>query len=359
MNVNASSVLSDRMIAELYDRGNIHCDAPLAPQQIQPASLDLRLGTKAFRVRASFLAGHKLLVRDRIDEFGMHAFSLQDGAVLEKGCVYLVELQERLRLAPDLHAVANAKSSSGRIDLFVRVITDGGCGFDRIDAGYAGPLYAEICPLSFSVLVRTGSCLNQIRFCRRRTILSDPELLDLHRRHRLVSGTPILDEGLTLSVDLRLDEGPPGYSAKAHAGIIDIDRVASHPVNQFWDELTVENGRLILEPGQLYILASRESISVPTEYAAEMVPYNPMVGEFRVHYAGFYDPGFGAAETGGTGSRGVLEVRCHDAPFLLEHGQRVGKLVYERMQEAPAKPYGSPRDSSYQGQGLRLSKHFY
>ncbi|MCY4541828.1 MAG: 2'-deoxycytidine 5'-triphosphate deaminase [Rhodobacteraceae bacterium] len=353
-----TGVLPDHMIAELHRLGVIRSETPLHERQIQPASLDLRLGSKACRVRTSFLAGKRHRVEDRIAEFGMHEFSLENGAVLERGGVYVVKLLERLELPPSIHAVANARSTSGRIDLLVRIITDEGCEFDRIRAGYQGPLFAEICPRSFSVLVRTGSKLNQIRFSQGRAGLSDSELTELCRNCRVMPGDPVVDGGLAFSVDLKRDSGPAGYNAKAHAGIIDVDSVEACRIGDYWDALNVKDGKLILDPGQFYILSSRETVSIPAGFAAEMVPYLPMVGEFRVHYAGFFDPGFGAAETGGQGSRSVLEVRCHEAPFLLEHGQTVGKLAFERMLEPPAKPYGATRNSTYQGQGLRLSMHF-
>ncbi|MEX0284521.1 MAG: 2'-deoxycytidine 5'-triphosphate deaminase [Paracoccaceae bacterium] len=355
-----TGVRSDRQIADMVASGAILIDAPLVETQIQPASLDLRLGTVAHRVRASFLAGKDRPVADRLDEFRMHSIDLtQDGAVLEKGCVYLVPLQESLALPATVSAAANAKSSTGRLDLLTRVITDGGTEFDRVPAGYTGPLYAEICPRSFSVLVRPGMRLNQIRFRDGQAVLSDDELRALHTDAALVDADAVIQDGLGFSVDLRPDGTDlVGYRAKPHTGVIDLDNIGHYDPAEFWEDVRSDNGKIILDPGAFYILVSREAVHIPPAYAAEMAPYLAMVGEFRVHYAGFFDPGFGHDGAGGAGSRGVLEVRCHEAPFVLEHGQIVGRLVYERMDEVPQALYGAALASNYQGQGLKLSKHF-
>ncbi|MEM6825065.1 MAG: 2'-deoxycytidine 5'-triphosphate deaminase, partial [Pseudomonadota bacterium] len=320
---------------------------------------DLRLGHRAVRVRASFLAGHDVPVEDRLAEFQMHEIDLGPGAVLEKGCVYVIPLMERLALPGDVQAAANAKSSTGRLDLLTRVIADGGSEFDRVRAGYTGPLYAEICPRSFSVLVRPGMRLNQLRLRQGEALLTDAELGALNARTPLVPGPAVISDGLGFSVDLRPEAGDlVGYRAKPHTGVIDLDRIGGHAPDDFWEEVRTSRGRIILDPGAFYILVSREAVTIPPGFAAEMAPYMAMVGEFRVHYAGFFDPGFGWAAAGGAGSKGVLEVRCHEAPFVLEHGQVVGRLVYERMTEIPETLYGAEIASNYQGQGLKLSKHF-
>ena len=352
-------VLPAQDLRRLVDTGALAADPAIRDDQIQPASLDLRLGPVAYRVRASFLAGHGRTVRDRLDEFTMHRVNLAEGAVLEKNCVYVIPLAERLSLPPGLTAVANAKSSSGRLDLLTRTITDGGIEFDRIPEGYSGPLYAEVCPRSFSVLVREGQRLNQIRFREGQAVLSDAELTALHAVEPLVSGEAVISEGLGFSVDLKPARGTlVGYRAKPHTGVVDLDRIGHYPAQDFWEELHSSDGRIILDPGAFYILVSREAVTIPPDYAAEMAPYLAMVGEFRVHYAGFFDPGFGHAAAGGAGSRGVLEVRCHEAPFVLEHGQVVGRLVYEHMKERPQTIYGAGISSNYQGQGLKLAKQF-
>ena len=352
-------VLASQTLVEMIKTGAIRADHAVLPAQVQPASLDLRLGAVAYRVRASFLAGHGNLVSDRVKDFEMHQIDLTKGAVLEKGCVYVIPLMESLNLPADVTAVANAKSSTGRLDLLTRTITDGGVEFDRIPQGYKGPLYAEVCPRSFSVLARAGQRLNQIRFRVGHAILSDTDLYTLHTQSTLVSGDAVISEGLGFSVDLRPQIGDlVGYRAKPHTGVIDLDLLNHYKPSDYWEEVRTLDTRIILDPGAFYILVSRESVTIPPQYAAEMAPYLAMVGEFRVHYAGFFDPGFGHAAAGGAGSRGVLEVRCHEAPFVLEHGQIVGRLVYEHMQKLPDILYGSGLSSNYQGQSLKLSKHF-
>lgn len=352
-----NGVLPDSSLRRLIETGAIRAGTPILSEQIQPASLDLRLGASAWRLRASFLAGRGRRVSERLADFEMHRMDLTGGAVLEKGCVYLVPLMERLALPPGLDAVANAKSSTGRLDLLTRLVTDGGTEFDRLPEGYDGPIYAEICPRSFSVLVRPGMRLNQLRLRQGQAVLSDDELRALHAREPLVTGEALIDEGLGFSVDLRPETGDlVGYRARPHSGVIDLDRIGAYRARDFWDELRSTEGQLILDPGAFYILVSREAVAIPPDYAAEMAPYLAMVGEFRVHYAGFFDPGFGHGP--GQGARGVLEVRCHEAPFALEHGQTVGRLVYERMAARPERLYGSGIASNYQGQGLKLAKQF-
>ncbi|MGR3803451.1 2'-deoxycytidine 5'-triphosphate deaminase [Marinibacterium profundimaris] len=354
-----SGVLPDSSIRELVAADGLSAEPALLPDQIQPASLDLRLGSTAHRLRASFLTGQDATVADRLDELEMHRIDLSEGAVLEKGCVYLVPLMERLALPPGISAAANAKSSTGRLDLLTRMVIDGGTEFDRVQDGYHGPLYAEICPRSFSVLVRPGMRLNQIRFRAGQSVLSDDELRALHAESPLVDSDPLIQDGLGFSVDLK-PEGSTlvGYRAKPHTGLVDLDRIGAYDAADYWEEVHSDTGRIILDPGAFYILVSREAVHIPPRYAAEMAPYLAMVGEFRVHYAGFFDPGFGHAAAGGEGARGVLEVRCHEAPFVLEHGQVVGRLVYERMAGEPQALYGAGIASNYQGQGLKLAKHF-
>lgn len=355
-----TGVLPSQTLRSMIETGEIAADTVITPAQIQPASIDLRLGTTAWRVRASFLPGKGRTMAERLADFQMHEISLSGGAVLEKGCVYVVPLMERLALPTDISAVANAKSSTGRLDVFTRLITDRGEEFDRIEPGYTGPLYAEISPRSFSVLLRPGMRLNQIRFSRGNAGIADDALRRLHDRVKLVDGTAHIDGGLGFSVDLtpRAD-GIVGYRAKPHTGLIDLDLIGHYDPAEFWEPVRPQHGSVILDPGAFYILVSREAVHVPPDTAAEMAPYMAMVGEFRVHYAGFFDPGFGHAAAGGHGSRGVLEVRCHEAPFALEHGQIVGRLVYEHMTESPDILYGADLKSNYQGQGLKLAKQFH
>jgi dCTP deaminase len=301
-------------------------------------------------------------VLDKLERLKLHEISLDAGAVLETGCVYIVPLMETLRLPQDVSASANPKSSTGRLDIFTRVITDHGQEFDKIPAGYTGPLYLEVSPRTFPIVVRPGSRLSQIRFRRGNAVLSEEELAQLHERETLVASEQpnISGGGIALSIDLNGGEGGlVGYRAKHHSGVIDVDRKAAYDVRDFWEPIYDYGKReLVLDPDEFYILVSREAVHVPPNHAAEMTPFDPLVGEFRVHYAGFFDPGFGHSAAGGSGSRAVLEVRSHEVPFILEHGQIVGRLVYERMSKAPQKLYGSSLKSNYQGQALKLSKHF-
>ena len=360
---NATGILADRAIAELFEGGKLASEAKLDQDQVQPASLDLRLGSKAFRVRASFLPGPAHLVSDKLDRLKLHVIDLSEGAVLETGCVYIVPLMESLDLPAELSASTNPKSSTGRLDIFTRVITDHAQEFDKIPAGYSGPLYLEISPRTFPIVVRRGSRLSQIRFRRGNALLSDAELLALHKSDTLVaSETPnVSGSGIALSIDLKGTgpDGLVGYRGKHHTAVVDVDKKNQHDVFDFWEPL-FSRGRneLILDPDEFYILVSREAVHVPPLYAAEMTPFDPLVGEFRVHYAGFFDPGFGHAAAGGSGSRAVLEVRSHEVPFILDHAQIVGRLVYERMLELPESLYGAGLGSNYQAQGLKLSKHF-
>jgi len=359
---NANGILPDRMIAAMEEDGLILPAFPFVESQIQPASLDLRLGEVAYRVRASFLPGPNTTVAERIDELKLHEVDLTDGAVLETNCVYVVPLLESLALPPSILASANPKSSTGRVDVFTRVIADGTRRFDMIGAGYHGPLYAEISPKTFPVLLRQGSRLSQIRFRTGAPQLDNDELEALHQRERLVDcDNADLAGGVAVSVDLSGEgsDGFVGYRAKRHTGVVDIDRRGGYAVEDFWEPIRARSdGSLILDPGEFYILASKEAVQVPPNFAAEMVPFDPLVGEFRVHYAGFFDPGFGYAGAGGQGSRAVLEVRSREVPFILEHGQIVGRLVYEKMLAQPDTLYGTRIASNYQGQGLKLSKHF-
>jgi dCTP deaminase len=326
-------VLSDTELKRAIKQGWIGADAAFLDDQIQPASLDLRLGETAYRLRASFLPGAGARVMDRLDdELVMHKIDLRNGAVLETGCVYLVQVQEELALPQHVHGAANPKSSTGRIDVFTRVILDGAQSFDHVPAGYHGSLWAEISPCTFSILVRTGSRLSQVRLRR---------------------GPPHPKREIDFTMDLSLD-GPVGFRAKRHSGVIDVDKVGGHDPRDFWEPLEARRGRVVLDPGEFYIFASKENVVIPADEAAEMAPIRTELGEFRAHYAGFFDPGFGIAPNDG---RAVLEVRSRDVPFFVTDGQPVGKLVFEPLCGPVERLYGEA-GSNYQGQGLKLSKHF-
>ena len=336
IDLSRAGILPSQSIETLIATGAITSDTPFDTDQVQPASLDLRLSDQAWRVRASFLPGQRK-VEDRIADVSMHAIDLSGGYVLEKGCVYIARLQERLSLPRGLIARANPKSSTGRVDVFVRLLTDRGGSFDDVEEGYEGPLYMEIAPQTFSILVKPGTRLNQLR---------------------LKAGEPPKLETRSVGVDLQAgDNGIVGYRGRRHAGVVNMDHIDGHDPRDFWEPLTLRRGELLLDPGEFYILASSDDVEIPVDQAAEMTPIDPSVGEFRVHYAGFFDPGFGTDEAHGAGSKGVLEVRTHDTPFLLEHGQIVARLVYEPLTERPSRLYGES-GSHYQNQGLKLSKHF-
>ncbi|MCA1951584.1 MAG: 2'-deoxycytidine 5'-triphosphate deaminase [Hyphomicrobiales bacterium] len=357
-----AGIFSDAMIEALAGTGAIAAPLPLVPGQVQPASLDLRLGRRCWRMRASFLPGQSGVVARRIEALSLHEIDLTGGAVLETGCVYVAEVLESMALPPDVSASANPKSSTGRLDVFTRVIADGTAAFDTIPAGYAGPVFAEISPRTFPVLVRTGSRLSQVRFRRGVSRIDDAALAALHARSRLVDrDDALIQDGVALSVDLAGfgASGLVGYRGKRHTGLVDVDRVGAYPVAEFWEPIHLAASRdLVLDPGEFYILASKEAVHVPPDHAAEMVPFDAMMGEFRVHYAGFFDPGFGHAAAGGSGARAVLEVRSRDVPFIIGDGQVVGRLIYERMAAPPRRLYGADLASNYQAQGLKLSKHF-
>ncbi len=336
---------------------------PIQDDQYQPASLDLRLGPAAYRVRASFLPGKDATVEMKLKDLAMHKMDISEGAVLERGCVYIVPLLEGLSLRKRTSAMGNPKSSTGRLDIFTRLITDYGTEFDRVREGYSGPLYAEVSPRTFSVLVRKGSRLNQIRIRRGKPSSSDEAMKRLQQEHQVVASISRNDirDGVPVSVDVLGDRsgGIIGYKARSHAGLIDIDKVRHYDVLDYWEPVHApRRGGLVLDPADFYILASREAVNVPPTHAAEMIAYDTLVGEFRVHYAGFFDPGFGHPEAGGEGSRAVLEVRSFEVPFVIEHGQVVGRLAYERLIAPPARLYGSGVKPSYQRQGIALSRHF-
>jgi dCTP deaminase len=359
---HSTGILPSQAIRELVRGREIQAADGIAEEQVQPSSLDLRLGATAYRVNASFLPGPRATVRDKIEAFGMHEIDLRDGAVLEKGCVYIVPLQEHLALSTRIYGLANPKSSIGRLDVFTRLIIDHTAEFDRVRGGYEGPLYVEVSPRAFSVVVREGSRLNQLRLRRGSHSYSDSALRRLHEQAGLIDkelAGEDLSNGIPLTIDLPSEPpgAPIGYKARPHTGLIDLDRVGHYAVEDYWEPIFARPKQgLILNPGDFYILASKEAVTVPPDHAAEMVAYDTLVGEFRVHYAGFFDPGFGHAESAGT--RAVLEVRSHEVPFVLEDGQVVGRLVYERLLDVPDKLYGQTIGSSYQKQGLQLSKHF-
>jgi dCTP deaminase len=364
---------------------------PIEENQFQPNSIDLRLGETAYRVRSSFLPENET-VQQKIDKLFQYSLSITNGAVLEPNCVYIIPLLEKLRLpashyssqkklfngsdenglrlvsAENLTAKANPKSTTGRLDIFTRVITDYSHRFEEIEPGFEGNLYLEVVPKSFPIKVRTGQRLNQLRVRHGHTVLTDQDILRVHSADPLLfdeNGDPMdmhtvkVNNGLFLSVNLQGDENDIlGYKAKKHRDMIDLDNINHYAISDYWEPIMAGNDEhLILEPEAFYIFASRERCRIPKHLAAEMVAYDTGSGELRTHYAGFFDSGFGGSVEDG-GARAVLEVRSHDVPFLIEHGQTFCSMVFEPNSEIPDFMYGSEIQSNYQGQGLKLGKHF-
>lgn len=371
-----SGILPAQLLKAAIELGDIRAERTIEDAQIQPASLDLRLGAVAYRVPASFLPGPGKTVAKKLEQFALDRVALDgpDGAVLERGAVYLVPLQEGLRLRSRWSGSANPKSSTGRLDVFARVITDHATEFDRIQERYCGPLWLEIAPRSFHVRVREGSRLAQVRLRLGRPRTSDSFIRELNDRARLVhaggeapdagagDGADIKRGAIALSVDLASTgaDGVVGYRAKRAEAAIDVDRVGACEPADFWEPVMrpPEGRGIVLDTDDFYILASKERVSIPQDYAADMVAYDTLVGEFRVHYAGFFDPGFGYEGDKPVGAKIVLEVRSHEVPFLIDHGQIMGRVLFERLSQPTDRPYGSGIGSNYQGQALALSKQF-
>jgi dCTP deaminase len=360
-------VLPSQTLEKMVAAGTIRARTPILPEQIQPSSIDLRLGAEAYRVRASFLANGSDTITGKLERYRMHTLDLTRPAVLEKGCVYIVPLLEELSLPATISGKANPKSSTGRLDIFTRLITDEGRQFEIVPAGYKGRLYAEVVPRTFSVVVRQGERLSQLRLFQGDYQPSDALLRQLEVEESLIylpdktKGEAQISNGLRLTVDLAGDDTHEviGYRAKRHAPLIDLAKIQHYEPADYWDPIRRNDSRsLILDPEDFYILASRERVRIPALYAAEMVPFDATIGEFRIHYAGFFDPGFGYGSGDINGTRAVLEVRSHEVPFILEDGQVVASLVFEKLLERPRLLYGEGIGSNYQRQGLNLSKHF-
>jgi dCTP deaminase len=361
-------VLPAQEIQELIKNGKICSMAEISEDQIQPASLDLRLGDRAYRVRASFLPDGKSLISPRIQDLKLEEIDLNRPAVLTPGNVYVARATEYLSLPPHMAGKANPKSTTGRLDIFTRLLTEGQTTYEMVPEGYTGELYVEIFPRTFPVIVRAGTKLNQLRFFRGAPQRADEDLRKLAVNRPLVYENggipqdPMIRGGLRMCIDL----GGPGerivaYKAKRTEQAVDLAQVGGYEVGEFWETFRVRDveGGLVLRPGEFYLLASKERVAVPPEYAAEMESYDPSIGEFTVHYAGFFDPGFGYGASGEIkGTNAVLEVRAHEVPILLEDGREIGRLIYHKMAARPDKVYGSGIGSSYQQQELALPKQF-
>ena len=365
-----AGILPSQWLQRAIDEGVVTSERYRIPKSsIQPASVDLRLGETAHRLRCSFLPEGET-VQGKLAELSMGQIDLRDGAILERNRPYLIPLIEGLDLPAHVAARTNPRSSTGRLDIFTRVITDQGRSFDEVPSGYRGPLYLELVSRSFTISVRTELSLNQLRLQVGKSRREDHQLVTLHEDDPILfagdrpvpAGDLVLADGLFLSVDLEGDaEGKVGYRAKKNSSLVDLTRRDHYDPDDFWEPVHRERGqRLVLEPEEFYLLISRERVRIPPAYSAEMTPYDPTSGELRTHYAGFFDPGFGHTAGGADqlGSRAVMEVRAHDVPFMLQHGQRVAKLVFEELTEPPGILYGQEIGSSYQHQERMLSKHF-
>ena len=375
--VNTCGVLSFQRLKDAVADGVIRCEgASVAEEQIQPASVDLRLGSKAYRLISSFLPENRS-VMDKLhaaDIYGsdlvMYETDISNGGILEKGHVYLIPIMEELALPPGVAGRANPKSTTGRLDIFARVLTDRTPRFDDIAPGYTGALFLEVLPRSFTIRVKQGLSLVQLRLMAGDCVLADEELKGLHdEAHILYEGdTHVspgdinISRGLFMSVDLSGDgdKGIVGYKSKKSSHVVDLTKRNYYNIGDFWEPIhRNEKGTLILEPEDFYILSSKEKIRIPPEYAAEMAAYEAGSGELRTHYAGFFDPGFGYGSAGEVkGTKAVLEVRAHDVPFMIADGQTFCKLFFERMMEVPERVYGPRIGSSYQFQGITISKQF-
>lgn len=363
-----SGILPAQEIRELINNGKVCSRTEISEDQVQPASIDLRLGDKAYRVPASFLPTRNSLIGPRIKELALEEIDLSRPALLRAGCVYIARTMEYLSLPPDMQGKANPKSTTGRLDIFTRLLAEHQPIFEVVPRGYSGDLYVEIFPRTFPVMVRAGAKLNQLRFSRGEPRFDDEQLRRLAHKKSLVydngggPGKAMIHQGLRISIELGGPaESVVAYKAKETKVPVDLARANAYDVTEFWQPLRAQdlNGSLILQPGEFYLLASKEKIRVPPEAAAEMESYDPSIGEFTVHYAGFFDPGFGYGADGEIeGTNAVLEVRAHEVPILLENGREIGRLIYYKMADRPAKVYGSGIGSSYQQQGLALSKQF-
>jgi len=372
MTKNASGVLPYQQLMDFIEQKLITASNPFEEDQVQPASIDLRLGKKAYKVAASFLPGAKTTVRQKIDELTTYELDLTQPTVLETGHIYIVELMERITLPPTYYGKANPKSTTGRLDIFTRLITDYCTEYEFIDTEYSGPLYVEIVPIHFSVIVQTGAKLNQLRIIHGTATSSDVDISPTELKnvdkldHLVYVGTEgrhakaNVFEGLVLSIDIKgQDPGDViGYRARKNPHPIDLAKRDHYNPDDYWEKLTNERKSLVLHPGEFYILATKEKVRIPPDFAGRLVEMDPSYGEFRVHYAGFFDPGFGYGKNDVMGTRAVLEVRCHEVPFQLEDGQVIGRLKYERLTERPTKIYGVDIGSSYQRQDVALSKQF-
>ncbi len=356
--------LPDEGIAALIEAEAIASGSGIDGTQVQPASLDLSLGEAAWWMPGSVLPLPGEPVEALLERFARCRLDLSRPEVFVRGQVYVVRLDERLALPEGLAAYANGKSSIGRIDVQTRVLTDENPRYDKVPPGYRGPLYLEVIPKSFDIRVRAKDRLNQAIFYRDRRRLGAAALAEVHGRCPLVRapGEGLAgfrrNSGLLLTLDL--EQPVVGWVAKRSLEPIDLAQVHFHDPSEYFDPIPKpRRGALFLSREAFYIFSTHERVVVPPELAAEMLPYDTSAGEFRAHYAGFFDPGFGwgaAGELGGTPA--VLEVRPYEDDLLVRHRQPVCKMAFEQLTAAPRQLYGQGQSHYAEQRGPRLSKYF-
>lgn len=372
MKPQMDGVLSYQIIKRYVTENKIYSKKKIEDWQIQPNTLDLRLGNIGYRVRTSFLSVDSA-VSKKIGDYVMYEINLAQGAILEKGCVYVIPLMESLNLPNDIYGKTNPKSSVGRLDVFTRVISDANYRYNAISEGYQGKLYVEISPISFTIKVKEGDSINQLRLLKGNNVrLSDSELKAWYRKMPLLYNEKgkaiplsktIFSDGLHMRIDLKYSKKKRviGFKSKKNSTVIEISKRNYYPIDHFWERLYSDNkSSLILQPEEFYIFASKERVVIPPGLCGEVIPYDPENGEMRVHYAGFFDSGFGhvRSQQGYVGAKAVLEIRPHDVPFLIEDGQIIFRMVFDKNNVRPDHLYGHGIKSSYQCQDLKLSKHF-
>ncbi|MDA1284586.1 MAG: 2'-deoxycytidine 5'-triphosphate deaminase [Proteobacteria bacterium] len=329
------SILIKKNIEELIKKKIILITSSFNKSQIQPASLDLTLSSNCYRIKASFIPNNKK-VSQLIESLALSKINLNNENLLEKNCIYLCELNEHLNLNNAYSAKSNPKSTTGRLDIFTRLITDYGKEYDVVDRGYNGKLYLEIIPQSFSIIVKKGLSLNQIRF---------------YKDHLIINS---FIKSQDISIYIKKNE-ICAYKAIKNTSAINLNKLNHYKINDFWETIIPKNNNFIIEKDEFYILRSLENIKIKDTIAAELEPFGDNFGNFRVHYAGFFDPGFGNNKLG---TPAVFELRAYDTPFYVENKQKVARLNFYKLIEKSINTYGKKIKSNYHNQKLKLAKQF-
>ncbi len=324
--------------------------------QIQPASLDLSLSEECYEIKHSFLS-HKTTVRRKLKDLIIKKINLNKEFIFKKDKTYIVKLNESLNLKNNIFGHCNPKSSTGRLDIFCRTIVDFAEEYEKIPNNYQGEIFLEITSRSFDVAFKKGNCLNQLRLIMgNQYYLSDEQLKKIKTKLKITNfkkNTLKINNGVKISVDLS-NSKTIAYVAKNNTPVLKFSKIKSHKINDFWKAIKNIDNSLLIEKNKFYILKSKEKVIIPDNLAGEMIPYDTGIGDFRAHYAGFFDPGFGMPN----GTYAVLEVKTNEIPFLLEDGQTIARIKYEKLNKNSNIVYGKDIKSNYQNQGLKLSKHF-